>query len=84
MTSNRGGSRGEGSLGSNESPFLLLYSTYWILLLLPVSLTLSACVPVLSGYCKISVQSRASISQSVYAVKLVICSIFVRVEQANA
>ena len=41
----KGGSRG-GSLGSNEPPFLLIYSTYWFLLLLSSCLTL-ACVPVL-------------------------------------
>ena len=69
----RGGSRG-GSLGSNEPPFLL---TYWFLLLLPACFTL---VPVVFGYCTIAVRLRASISRSVYSVKLVICSIFLRVE----
>ena len=72
----RGGSRG-GSLGSNEPPFLL---TYWFLLLLPACLTL---VPVVFGYCIIFVRSRASISQAVNSVKLVIGSIFLRMELAS-
>ena len=42
----RDGSRG-GSLGANEPPFSRIY---WFLLLLPASLTLSACVPILFGY----------------------------------
>ena len=45
---------------------LLIYSAYRFLLLLPACLTLSACVPVLSGYCIISVQSRALILRMVY------------------
>ena len=80
----RGGSRG-GSLGSNEPPFSLIYSTYWFLLLLPACLTIIACVLFLFGYCIIFVQSRASIYTAIGEFDEVsFLSIFLGVELASA
>ena len=73
-----------GFVGLERTPLFTDLFDLLVLLLLPACLTLSACVPVLSGYCIISVQSRALISRTVYSVKLVICSIFLRVELASA